>query len=257
MAVINLVVCGLGKTGGRIAELASASKEFAVTGVCLDASKHAHAQFKVVSEKAISTALKGGGVFVDFTNAKAAMKNLPLAAKAGFNLVIGTTGFTKEQVEEIEKVVNQNKVSAVLAPNFSVGVNLFFKFAGEMAKALKNYDVEIVEAHHNEKKDAPSGTAMRAAKIVAQSLGYSESQFVFGRRGLVGPRGKEIGIHAVRAGNIVGEHTIIFAGNNEQVRLEHSAQSRDCFASGALVAAKWLSGKQGGKVHSMNDVLGI
>ncbi|MFA6049212.1 MAG: 4-hydroxy-tetrahydrodipicolinate reductase [Candidatus Micrarchaeia archaeon] len=255
---IAIVSSGIGKTGGRVAELALAQKDLkVVSGVCSDCAKHAGSRFPLFPEGKIAEAMAGGEVFVDFSNVDAAMRNLPKAAKAGLNLVVGTTGFSDEQLAKISQVVEENKVSAVIAPNFSVGVNLFFKFAHDMAKALSEYDVEIIECHHNKKKDSPSGTAMKAAKVVAQALGIPESAYKFGRNGIVGPRGREIGIHAIRAGDIVGEHTVLFAGNCEQIKLSHAAQSRDCFASGALKAIRWVAGRRDGKVHSMNDVLGI
>ncbi len=254
---IKVVFCGLGKMGASTARLALAQKDLDVAcGVSTDAESASEWKFPIFKPAELDKAISGANVFVDFTGAEAAMQNLPKAARAGLDLVIGTTGFSPAQLAELEKMVAENNVSAVLAPNFSVGVNLFFKFAGEMAKALGDYDVEIIEAHHNQKKDSPSGTAVKVAKVVADAIGISETNYVYGRNGIVGPRKREIGIHAVRAGDIVGEHTVLFAGNFEQIKLSHVAQSRDCFAKGALLAVRWIAGKRDGKIHSMADVLG-
>jgi len=143
----------------------------------------------------------------------------------------------------------------VFAPNFSVGVNVFFKACGELARSLPDYEVEIVEVHHDLKKDAPSGTAKRAAEIIGQAT--DNMNFIYGREGNVGARGKEIGIHSVRAGDVVGEHTVIFAGKKERIELTHRAHSRETFAEGCVLAIRWAAGRSDGKVHGMNEVLGI
>ena len=192
-------------------------------------------------------------VLIDFTIAKATAVNAPIAAAAGVNLVIGTTGLSAEQKTAITDAVIKNKVSAVISSNYSIGVGIFFKLCREAAKNLgPDYDVEIIEAHHNQKKDAPSGTAMTAAEIISKELGGKE--FVYGREGQC-PRGKEIGIHAVRGGDIVGDHTVMFIGNSERIELRHQAHSREVFVSGAVLAAKWVPGQKKGVVYDMNDVL--
>jgi 4-hydroxy-tetrahydrodipicolinate reductase len=151
--------------------------------------------------------------------------------------------------------VAEGNVSAVVSPNFSVGVNVFWKMCGVLAAVLENYDVEILETHHDKKKDAPSGTAMKAAQIVSEITGIEN--IVYGRQGNVGARGREIGVHAIRAGDVVGEHMIIFAGNKERIELTHRAHSREAFAEGALTAIRWVSARRDGKVHTMAEVLGL
>lgn len=195
-------------------------------------------------------------VLVEFTNPRATLEHLRIISAAGKKMVIGTTGFNPEQEEEIKKLT-QNIV-CVQAPNMSVGVNLLFSLVGEVAKVLKDYDIEIVETHHNKKKDAPSGTAKKLAQIIAQSLNRNlEKVGVYGRQGLTGERKpEEIAIHAVRAGDVVGEHTVIFAGNNERIELTHKAHSRDTFARGAIKAAKWIANQPNG-LYDMQDVLGL
>lgn len=153
-------------------------------------------------------------VLIDFTIAPASVKNVIASARKKVNLVVGTTGFTPEQRELMEKSIRDNDIAAVISPNFSIGVNVFWGLLAEAAKRLSDYDVEIIEAHHNQKKDAPSGTAMKAAEIISKTLGGKE--FVYGRHG-ISPRQKEIGIHAVRGGDIVGDHTVLFAGEGKSV----------------------------------------
>ncbi len=192
-------------------------------------------------------------VLIDFTIAPATAVNAPVAAAAGVNLIIGTTGLTAEQKTNITQAVVKNNVAAVISSNYSIGVGVFFKLIREAARYLGDgYDVEIIEAHHNQKKDAPSGTAMTAAEIIGKEMGGKE--FVFGREGVC-PRGKEIGIHAIRGGDIVGDHTVMFIGNSERIEVRHQAHSREIFVGGAVMAAKWVVSQKKGVVYEMSDVL--
>ncbi len=210
---------------------------------------------RIAASEELATALQGADVYVDFTIAEAASRNMVEAARAGANVVVGTTGIQQDAIDRFMDTVRQKNTSAVLSPNFSVGVNVFWKICEQMARHLEGYDVEIIEVHHNKKKDAPSGTAKKAAEIVAEASGIDK--FVFGREGLVGMRGREIGIHAVRAGDVVGDHTIIFAGKKERLELTHRAHSRESFAEGCITAIRWVASKKDGKVHSMSEVLGL
>ncbi len=192
-------------------------------------------------------------VLVDFTVAPATAANAPVAAAAGVNLIIGTTGLTAEQKTAITDAVIKNNVAAVISSNYSIGVGIFFKLIRQAAEYLGNdYDVEIVEAHHNQKKDAPSGTAMTAYEILSDALGGKEK--VCGREGVC-PRGKEIGIHAIRGGDIVGDHTVMFIGNSERIEIKHQAHSREIFVAGAVLAAGWVVNQKKGVVYDMQDVL--
>ena len=191
-------------------------------------------------------------VLVDFTTASGSVENSISAAEHGVNLVIGTTGFTPRQQAQMERAIDK-KVAAVISPNFSVGVNVFWKMIGEAAKHLKNYDVEIVETHHRHKKDAPSGTATRAANIISDVLGGKKT--IYGREGLC-PRGDEIGVHAVRGGDVVGDHLVLFAGDGERMEIIHRAHSRQAFASGVMRAIRWVVNAKKG-INSMEEVLGI
>ncbi len=192
-------------------------------------------------------------VLIDFTVAPATAVNAPIAADAGVNLIIGTTGLSAEQKTNITNSIIKNNVSAVISSNYSIGVGVFFKLIKDAAKYLGNdYDVEIIEAHHNQKKDAPSGTAMTAAEIISEAMGGKE--LVCGREGVC-PREKEIGIHAIRGGDIVGDHTVMFIGNSERIELRHQAHSREIFVGGAVMAAKWVVSQKKGIVYEMADVL--
>jgi len=190
---------------------------------------------------------------IDFTIAAATAVNAPAAAAAGVNLIIGTTGLTAEQKTNITDAVIKNNVAAVISSNYSIGVGVFFKLIRDAAKYLGDaYDVEIIEAHHNQKKDAPSGTAMTAAEIISDAMGGKE--IIYGREGIC-PRGKEICIHAIRGGDIVGDHTVMFIGNSERIEIRHQAHSREIFVGGAVMAAKWVVSQKKGVVYDMSDVL--
>ncbi len=192
-------------------------------------------------------------VLIDFTIAEAAVKNVTAGARNKVNLVVGTTGFTQEQRKLMEDTIKNSGVAAVIAPNFSIGVNVFWGLLAEAAKRLSDFDIEIIEAHHNQKKDAPSGTAVKAAEVISKTLGGKE--LVYGRHG-ISPRQKEIGIHAVRGGDIVGDHTVLFAGDGERIEIKHQAHSRQAFAKGAVKAAEWVCSARPG-IYEMADVLGI
>ncbi len=192
-------------------------------------------------------------VIIDFTIAPAAVKNVIAGAGKKVNLVVGTTGFTREQRESMEKSIMENDVAAVISPNFSIGVNVFWGLLAQAASQLSDYDIEIIEAHHNQKKDAPSGTAVKAAEVISKTLGGKE--LIYGRHGL-SPRHTEICIHAVRGGDIVGDHTVLFAGDGERIEIKHQAHSRHAFARGAVKAAHWIITASPG-VYEMKDVLGI
>lgn len=193
----------------------------------------------------------GAEVLIDFTTPAATTENVRAAADLGVNLVVGTTGLSEDQKREMARAV-EGRVAAVISPNFSQGVNLFWKLIEMAARSLEGYDIEVIEAHHRNKMDAPSGTAMEAVRVLAEATGKSEA--VYGREGQ-GLRGDEIGVHAVRAGDIVGDHTVLFAGPGERLEIKHQAHSRQAFASGAVRAARWVASAPRG-VYAMADVLG-
>jgi 4-hydroxy-tetrahydrodipicolinate reductase len=243
--MINAAVLGAcGRMGSLIVESITRSSDmqlvaaFDIGNFGKDAGEFAHVGnlgIQVSDVKDLESVLKKtqANVLIDFTAPGATAVNAPIAARCGVNLIIGTTGLTPEQRALIEETIRENQARAVISPNYSVGVNVFFKIVSEAAKYLADYDIEIIEAHHNQKKDAPSGTALRAADVLSEALGGKE--YIYGREGLA-PRGKEIAIHAVRAGDITGDHTVLFAGNSERIEIRHMAHSRQIFVKGAIRA---------------------
>ncbi|OLB09919.1 MAG: 4-hydroxy-tetrahydrodipicolinate reductase [Candidatus Rokubacteria bacterium 13_2_20CM_2_64_8] len=204
-----------------------------------------------------TAALTAGRMLVEFSTPDATLEHLRMAAGAGVRAVIGTTGFSPRQRDEIRDL--SSKAAILLSPNMSVGVTLALRLLATMAKALgDDYDVEITEIHHRGKKDAPSGTAVRMAEVVAEALGRDlAASAVYGRQGLPGERTrKEIGVFSLRSGDVVGEHTVSFGAPGERLELTHRAHSRDTFARGALRAARFIATRPPG-LYSMQDVLGL
>lgn len=266
--MVKAIVAGAGgKMGGRIASLIAGAEGIEVAGAferkghplvgrdfgeCLGLGKTG-----AVIADSLEAVIGKGDVVIDFTQFEASLEHLCIAAANGKAIVIGSTGFTAEAMDKARGLAKDTR--CVLAPNMSVGVNVMFKVLDYVAGILGNdFDVEIVEAHHNLKKDAPSGTAVKMAQILAQRLGRDlEKAGVYERKGMIGARTREeIGIQTVRAGDIVGEHTVIFGGIGERLEFIHRAHSRDNFAKGAIRAAKWIVGQKNG-LYDMQDVLGL
>jgi 4-hydroxy-tetrahydrodipicolinate reductase len=196
-------------------------------------------------------------VLIDFTSPDATVENLKVASAANLAMIIGTTGLSGSSLDQVKALARSTR--CVMSPNMSVGVNVMFKIAGEMAKVLgKDYDMEILEVHHRFKKDAPSGTATRLAQILASATDRDlDDAAVYQRKGIIGERtSKEIGIQTWRAGDITGEHTILFGGIGERLELTHRAHNRDNFARGAVRAAAWVVRQPVG-LYDMMDVLGL
>ena len=197
-------------------------------------------------------------VLIDFTTIETTLENIETCRKAGKQIIIGTTGFSDQQKNQIEEAAKD--IAIVFAPNMSVGVNLCLKLLDMAARVLAedDMDIEIVEAHHRHKVDAPSGTALRMGEVVADALGRDLKECaVYGREGQTGERDRNtIGFETIRAGDIVGDHTVMFAGVGERVEITHKASSRMTFSKGAVRAAIWLSEKKNG-LYDMPDVLGF
>lgn len=193
-------------------------------------------------------------VLIDFTRPDVSLKYIELCRQAGKKIVIGTTGYNDVQKAEIMRTAQE--IPIVLAPNMSIGVNLSLKLLEMTAKIMCDSDVEIIEAHHRHKVDAPSGTALRMGEVVANALGRNlETCAIYGREGNTGERDKKtIGFSTIRAGDIVGEHTVMFADDGERIEITHKATSRMTFANGAIRAATWLATKEQG-LFDMQDVL--
>lgn len=198
---------------------------------------------------------KGG--FIDFSHATTVIHTLHKAAETGAPVVVGTTGFTAEQRRELEAMAA--KIPLIIASNMAIGVNVLFSLVGEAAKALAphGFDPEVMEIHHNLKKDSPSGTAATLKEEILKSYHRKEDNVIYGRHGMVGERKKdEVGVMTLRGGDVVGDHTVYFLGAGERIEIKHQATSRDTFAAGALAALKFLQGKKPG-LYSMKDVLGL
>ncbi len=212
---------------------------------------------EVIISDDMAATLDGADVLIDFTRPEGTLQHLALCRKHGVNMVIGTTGFSAEQKQAIAEAGQD--IGVVFAPNMSVGVNLTFKLLEIAAKVLnEGYDIEVIEAHHRHKVDAPSGTALRMGEVVADALGRNLSECaVYGREGVTGERQPStIGFATVRGGDIVGDHTVMFAGIGERVEITHKASSRMTFAQGALRAARFLVISPAGQ-YDMQDVLGL
>jgi 4-hydroxy-tetrahydrodipicolinate reductase len=265
---IKIIVCGAGgRMGKRIIACAGEEEDLRVSGA-VERSGHpdigrdagelsGREKIGCFLTDSLEGALDGGDVVIDFSSPEAAPATAAACASAGKSLVVGTTGLGPEGERKLRE--SARGIPCVFSPNMSLGVNLLFRLVGETAEALGDaYDVEIVEAHHRLKKDAPSGTAKKIAEIAAAALRRDLAEnAVYGREGMVGERTRdEIGILAVRAGDIVGEHTVIFSAPGERLELIHRAHSRDTFARGALRAARFAAAAGPG-FYSMRDVLGI
>ncbi len=266
----GIVVAGVGgRMGNTIARLAAEAEDLVLVGAT-EAPEHplcgtalekvgipADCLVKGSMEEALEPEQEIPVVAIDFTLPKATLENARVAARKGIAMVVGTTGFSKEESQQLTNLLE--RVPAVWAPNMSVGVNLLFNLVEQVAAILDDeYDVEIAETHHRFKKDAPSGTALRLAERVAKGRGVELEQVgVFGRKGITGERKRgEIGVMAMRIGDVVGEHTVTFGTLGERVELVHKAHSRETFARGAIRAARWVVNKRPG-IYGMDQVLGL
>ncbi len=243
MSTTSIVVTGAnGRMGQTILRCAKEDPEIRIAGF-LD------------RDEKLDSFLKPGVVVIDFTIHTATPELIKVAAARKCPMVIGTTGFTEAELKVIRNA--SKRLPVMLAPNMSVGVNLLFDLTRRVTAVLKNRaDVEIIEKHHRRKKDSPSGTAAKLLEIVAEELKQKSTKAArHGRVGDVGERtASEIGVHAIRGGDFVGEHTVLYAGDGEVVEITHKASSRDIFARGALVAAKWVARQKPG-LYDMLDVL--
>lgn len=256
-----------GRMGSFIALLAVEAQDMELSGA-LEAKGHAcigkdagqiigAGSLNIPVRDDIEAAFEQCEVIVDFTVPSVALSVARYATKTGKALVIGTTGLTEDEVSQIRSCAAN--VPIVMAPNMSIGMNVMFKTVAILTELLgEAYDIEIVEAHHRLKKDAPSGTALGLAREIVQARGVELNGVAcYERHGITGPRPEgQIGIQTVRAGDIVGDHTVLFAGNNERIEITHRAHTRQNFAQGAIRAARWVGGRKPG-LYSMMDVLGL
>jgi len=258
------IVGALGRMGRAIATRAASSGAKLVTpiefaehpdmGKSYDKITGIHHAAIIVS---LVNAVTPPGGFIDFSHATTVINTLKKAAETGAPVVVGTTGFTAAERKELEMMAA--KIPLIIASNMAIGVNVLFSLVGEAARALAphGFDPEVMEIHHNLKKDSPSGTATTLKEEIL--IGYSrrEENVIYGRHGMVGERkSNEVGVMTLRGGDVVGDHTVYFLGSGERIEIKHQATSRDTFAAGALAALKFLQGKKPG-LYSMKDVLGL
>ncbi|MGH7852083.1 MAG: 4-hydroxy-tetrahydrodipicolinate reductase [Candidatus Binatia bacterium] len=265
---LGIIVCGVGgRMGGAVVRAIQQSADCRLIAaidkpgsprVGKDAGEiSAAGRLGVSVTDKLDATLKSNTVVIDFSHPAASMEFLRSAAKKATPIVIATTGFDGKQLAEIKRL--SRRTPTLLSANTSLGVNVLISLLGKAAQMLgDDYDVEIVEAHHRFKKDAPSGTALALGRSIADALGRDLNKVgIHGRKGIIGERGKkEIALLSVRAGDIVGEHTVIFGGIGERIEFIHRAHSRDTFARGALRAAQWLAQRKPG-LYGMQDVLGL
>lgn len=266
--MINVIVAGAaGRMGSRLIALIQEGGAFTLAGAVEGKGHRALGQdagetagvgkIGIPITDNVATLLDRAEVVIDFSAPEATLRHLRAVAERRRAMVIGTTGLNAVELEELKSLAGQ--VPCVFSPNMSVGVNLICKVISEMAKTLgDDYDIEVIEAHHRLKKDAPSGTALKIAEVLARAVNRDLTQVgVYARKGLIGERKKqEIGIQTIRAGDIVGDHTILFGGMGERIEVTHRASSRDTFARGALRAATWVVRQPPG-LYDMMDVLNL
>lgn len=268
MAKIKVGIVGVGgKMGERILSLLIDNRDFEVTGATEVAGSStigqdigtltANPPCEIQIKEDLSQAFSGADGIIDFSSPQSTIRTAEFAAVNSKALVIGTTGFTDEQKQQI--TVLAKNFPCVFSPNMSVGVNVMFEMSRKLTELLGgDFDIEILEAHHRNKKDSPSGTALKIAEEVSDTLGKKLDDIaVYERHGNIGARKKgELGIQTLRGGDVVGEHSLIFYGDGERIELVHKASSRDTFANGAIRALKWVAGKPAG-LYTMKDVLGF
>lgn len=254
----KIILCGAaGRMGTRIIALSKDSKHITLSACVETPSNPSKVTGGIACADSLQHVIHTGEVVIDFTSPESTLTNLAICLGSKKPIVIGTTGFTDEQRSEIQNF--SKLIPIVFSSNMSVGVNVMWKIIAEATKALgSSYDIEVLEMHHRLKKDAPSGTAMTTAEVLAEASGRNLSKdAIYARHGMIGERkANEIGIQTLRGGDVVGDHTVYFAGIGERLEITHRATSRDTFAQGALRAAEWLLGKKPG-LYDMQDVLGL
>ena len=267
VAIHQIAVAGAsGRMGQMLIEAIRSADDFALSGaldmagsaaIGLDASAFLGHPSGVVITADVGAGLANSHTLIDFTRPEGTLAHLKMCRELGVSAVIGTTGFTEAQKAEVAAAAND--IAIVMSPNMSVGVNVTLKLLDMAARALNSgYDVEIIETHHRHKVDAPSGTALKMGEVVAAALGRDlKGHAVFAREGLTGERDPlAIGFSAIRGGDIVGDHTVMFAGTGERIEITHKSSNRNSYAQGALRAVRFLRGQKPG-LYDMFDVLGL
>ncbi len=258
MAVQVIVMGAAGRMGSIIGKLVQEDKDMELVAAVEKEESLSNINLKpnlITSSLDKAASKYKEAVIIDFTYPEVTINNVQVALKYHNKMVIGTTGLNEEQMGFLEK--SAAKIPILWAPNMSVGINVLFELMPKIVEMLGElYDVEISEIHHKFKKDAPSGTAVKLAEILARAKGFGKENLRYCRQGIIGERPKnEIGVQSLRGGDVVGDHTIYFFGPGERIEITHRAHSRETFAQGAVRAAKWINDKRPGKLYSMKDVL--
>lgn len=268
MAAVKIAVCGAaGRMGRNVIDAILSRNDTELAGV-IEYSQNpligqeigaiiGRPEIKLPLAPSLSEGVGDASVYIDFTTVEASLSYLEEAVKLNLAAVIGSTGTSPAKQKAVEEAAK--KIPVLWAPNMSTGISVMYKIAAAMTKMLgPDFDLEIVESHHNQKKDSPSGTALKLFETVAKARGLDpEKSLLTGRQGLVGERGKdEIGVLALRGGDIVGEHTLYFCGQGERLELSHRASNRTVFSQGAVRAAAWLAGKKPG-LYSIEDTISV
>jgi len=265
--MLKIVVCGAsGRMGKRIISLVLSMDGVKLAGAC-EAKAHqsvgldagditGNPKSGVVISDSLENALENADVLIDFSSKDSVVSNVRAASDKKVPVVVGTTGLTEEDKDKIR--ICAKTIPVLVSSNMSAGVNLLLQIAGDIALMLgEEYDIEIIESHHKMKKDSPSGTALSFAEAIKKALAAKgrNIKFIYGRQGIdVKKKKDELEIHAVRSGDVVGEHTVIYCGSGEKIEIKHTAHTRDTFALGAVRAAIWLKGRPSG-FYTMKDVL--
>ncbi len=260
MEIIKISVAGAaGRMGGAVISETAKAPDIEITGL-YERKGHDRIGGKIGGKKisdSIEEASEKADVIVDFTSPQATLSHARYCAETGKALVVGTTGFTTEEKNELAETAKS--FPCVLSPNMSIGVNLLERIVSLASKKLgDDFDIEVLEAHHSAKIDSPSGTALALARTAAEARNLTlENSAIYSRRENTAPRKKsEIGIQSIRGGDMPGDHTVFFLGNGERLEFSHRARNREIFATGALRAARWIYGKPAG-IYGMKEVLGL
>jgi 4-hydroxy-tetrahydrodipicolinate reductase len=266
--MIKVIVCGgCGKMGSKVAQLIYQNKDMGLLGI-IESPSHpdigkdwgitvGQGKTGIMVIDNLESIIQDADQIVEFTNPQISIQHLEIVSKYKKVMIIGTTGFSGEETSKMKSL--SRNIPFLFSPNMSLGVNLLFKLAAETAVSLgDSYDIEIIEAHHRFKKDAPSGTAKKLAQEICKAKKVNLDEVaIYGREGMIGERkGEEIGIHSIRGGDITGEHTVMFTALGERLELTHKAHSRDTFAYGTIQAIKFMEGNPAG-FYEMKDVLKI
>ncbi len=259
IGMTDVVVGGAtGRLGNIICRLISESDDLCLVGAVVSEKSHRLGEnvygVEATGSEGLKELVKNADVYVDVTTPDAAAKVVADIPETGCNLVIGTTAISEKVLSRMTTNTAKYGTSSLITASFAPGINVFWKACEILAGYLSDYDMEILESHHSGKIDSPSGTAIETANRLMTA---GTKEVLCGRQGEVGARGKEIGIHSIRAGDIVGDHTVCFAKNSELIELTHTANSREVFAQGCLSSVRWIADKKDGKVHNMEEVLGI